>query len=95
MYRVKILLYLPIATRITNVHGKMFSTLLYILEIVTATHEFFQQDFESNEENVLISYIFNGVSQGVAFEVAKEQLESKALFPHVLSKNISLSLIHI
>jgi heterogeneous nuclear ribonucleoprotein U-like protein 1 len=37
---------------------------------------------------VLVSYTFNGLSQGVAFEVPKAQLENKALFPHVLSKNI-------
>lgn len=46
-------------------------------------------DFDSNEENVLISYAFNGTKQEVAFEVPKSSLEDKALFPHILSKNIS------
>lgn len=49
----------------------------------------FFQDFETNEENVLISFAFNGVKQEVAFEVPKTSLEDKALFPHILSKNIS------
>merc|ERR1712223_1292759 len=34
-----------------------------------------------------MTFTKNGVSQGVAFEFPKEQLEGKALFPHVSSRN--------
>lgn len=35
-----------------------------------------------------ISFVLNGTKQEVAFQIPKESLGEKALFPHVLSKNI-------
>lgn len=35
-----------------------------------------------------MSFTVNGVPQGVAYEISQSQLDGKALFPHVLSKNI-------
>ena len=42
-------------------------------------------DLES--EACSISYTKNGADQGVCFEIEKAELEGKALFPHVLTKN--------
>ena len=42
-------------------------------------------DLES--EACSISYTKNGADQGVCFEIEKSELEGKALFPHVLTKN--------
>lgn len=47
------------------------------------------QDFESDEQNVQISFALNGTKQDIAFQIPKESLGEKALFPHILSKNIS------
>lgn len=40
-----------------------------------------------NGPSAVITFTKNGVSQGVAFEVAKEDLAGKALYPHVSSRN--------
>ncbi|XP_013416100.1 heterogeneous nuclear ribonucleoprotein U-like protein 1 isoform X1 [Lingula anatina] len=42
-------------------------------------------DFESDP--VIINFTKNGVDQGNCFEVPASELEGKALFPHVLTKN--------
>ncbi|XP_046400742.1 heterogeneous nuclear ribonucleoprotein U-like protein 1 isoform X2 [Ischnura elegans] len=42
-------------------------------------------DMDSNPAR--ISFSINGVWQGYAYDVPKEKLEGKALFPHILSKN--------
>lgn len=47
------------------------------------------QDFETDEQNIQLFFTLNGIKQEIAFEIPKESLEGKALFPHVLSKNIS------
>lgn len=46
-------------------------------------------DLESSP--CLIEYTVNGESQGKAFEFEKEDLNGKALFPHVLSKNLAFT----
>lgn len=46
---------------------------------------FFLQEFENN--SIIISYAKNGEDLGKCFEVEKEKLGDKALFPHVLTKN--------
>lgn len=46
-------------------------------------------DLESSP--CVIEYTVNGESQGPAFEFNKEDLDGKALFPHVLSKNLAFT----
>ena len=45
-------------------------------------------DFESEPENVSISFAKNGESLGQAFSVPKADLNGKALFPHISSRNV-------
>lgn len=40
-----------------------------------------------DSDPVTMSYSKNGEDLGVCFEVEKEKLEDKALFPHLLTKN--------
>jgi heterogeneous nuclear ribonucleoprotein U-like protein 1 len=47
-------------------------------------------DFET-DGNVTLTYTVNGENQGPAFVLKKEDLENKALFPHILSKNCSFT----
>ncbi|XP_011502312.1 PREDICTED: heterogeneous nuclear ribonucleoprotein U-like protein 2 [Ceratosolen solmsi marchali] len=47
-------------------------------------------DFET-DGNVILTYTINGENQGPAFILKKEDLQNKALFPHVLSKNCSFT----
>ncbi|XP_058810334.1 heterogeneous nuclear ribonucleoprotein U-like protein 2 isoform X2 [Phymastichus coffea] len=47
-------------------------------------------DFET-DENVTLIYTLNGETQGPAFVVKKDELEGKALFPHLLGRNCSFS----
>lgn len=47
------------------------------------------QDMDS--EPKILSYAVNGESQGVAYEISSDALEGKALFPHILSKNMKFS----
>lgn len=44
-------------------------------------------DLDSNP--CTIEYTVNNVKQGIAFEFQKEELEGKALYPHVCSRNIA------
>lgn len=44
------------------------------------------QDLESTP--CKIQYTLNGAELGTAFEFEKEKLEGKALFPHILTKNM-------
>lgn len=39
-------------------------------------------------EQYMISFTVDGSDQGVAFTIEPSELEGKALFPHVLSKNV-------
>lgn len=48
-------------------------------------------DFET-DDNVTLTYTVNGESQGPAFVLKKDELEGKALFPHVLSKNCTFTI---
>ena len=41
----------------------------------------------TDDNNIVISYTINGKNHGAAFTVPKTELEGKALFPHVLTKN--------
>ncbi|XP_034944568.1 heterogeneous nuclear ribonucleoprotein U-like protein 2 isoform X2 [Chelonus insularis] len=43
-------------------------------------------DMESGDE-IVITYTLNGESLGEAFRIQKSELEGKALFPHLLTKN--------
>ena len=45
----------------------------------------FKQDLESDEKT--ISYTKNGEDLGVAYTLSQEEMENKALFPHILLKN--------
>ncbi|KZC11819.1 Heterogeneous nuclear ribonucleoprotein U-like protein 1 [Dufourea novaeangliae] len=48
--------------------------------------------FDATSENsIVLSYTINGKDQGTAFNISKEELGEKSLFPHVLSKNCSFS----
>ena len=42
---------------------------------------------DMNCDPIIIKYTINGQEQGVAFKINKSELEGKALFPHVLTKN--------
>lgn len=44
-----------------------------------------------DSEPKILSYSVNGESQGVAYEVSSDALAGKAMFPHVLSKNMKFS----
>ncbi|KAI9565446.1 hypothetical protein GHT06_009238 [Daphnia sinensis] len=44
-------------------------------------------DASEEKETVEISFCVNGASQGVAFTLTKEELNGRALFPHILTKN--------
>lgn len=44
------------------------------------------QDLESTP--CKISYTVNGVEQGTAYEFDKSELGDKAVFPHILTKNM-------
>ncbi|XP_014213094.1 heterogeneous nuclear ribonucleoprotein U-like protein 1 [Copidosoma floridanum] len=48
-------------------------------------------DFETHEGTVILTFTVNGETQGPAFNIVKEELDGKALFPHVLSKNCSFT----
>lgn len=45
------------------------------------------QDASDDKDVVELSFTVNGVSQGVAFTLKKEDLNSRPLFPHILTKN--------
>ncbi|XP_063990998.1 heterogeneous nuclear ribonucleoprotein U-like protein 1 [Diachasmimorpha longicaudata] len=42
-------------------------------------------------EEVSMTYILNGKNLGTAFSVSKAELEGKALYPHILTKNCEIS----
>lgn len=44
-----------------------------------------------DSEPKVLTFSVNGEPQGVAYEVSSEALEGKALFPHILSKNVKFS----
>ena len=44
-------------------------------------------DFEDAEGPVILSYSVNGEEQGTCYEIQRDELAEKALFPHILSKN--------
>lgn len=44
-------------------------------------------DASEEKETVEISFCVNGAAQGVAFTLTKEELNGRALFPHILTKN--------
>ena len=44
-------------------------------------------DFENAEGPIVLSYSVNGEDQGTCFEIQRDELGEKALFPHILSKN--------
>lgn len=46
---------------------------------------------DATSENVVMSYTVNGKDQGIAFNISKEELSDKPLFPHILSKNCSFA----
>jgi heterogeneous nuclear ribonucleoprotein U-like protein 1 len=43
------------------------------------------QDFDGDE--ITMTFTVNGEIQGVAYKITHSELQDKALFPHVLSKN--------
>ena len=45
----------------------------------------------TSENNVALSYTVNGKDQSSAFNIPKEELGDKPLFPHILSKNCSFA----
>ena len=45
----------------------------------------------TSENSVVLSYTVNGKDQGIAFNISKEELGDKPLFPHILSKNCSFA----
>lgn len=48
--------------------------------------------FDATSENdIVLSYTVNGKYQGTAFNISKEELSDKPLFPHILSKNCSFA----
>jgi heterogeneous nuclear ribonucleoprotein U-like protein 1 len=47
---------------------------------------FFLQDFD-DEDAVTVAFTLNGEMQGIAYKIAHSELQDKALFPHILSKN--------
>ncbi|XP_076757593.1 uncharacterized protein LOC143427389 [Xylocopa sonorina] len=47
--------------------------------------------FDATSENIILSYTVNGKDQGTAFNISKEELGDKPLFPHILSKNCSFA----
>jgi len=44
-------------------------------------------DASEDKDKIELSYSINGTTHGVAFSIAKEELNNRALFPHILSKN--------
>ena len=42
---------------------------------------------DMNADPIIIKYTVNGVEQGVAFRINKNELNGEALFPHILTKN--------
>lgn len=38
---------------------------------------------------ITIAFTVNGENQGVAFQIPKDDLEGEALFPHIITKNMS------
>ena len=42
-----------------------------------------------DEDEVYFSYAKNGDDLGICFQIEKSQLNGQALFPHVLTKNVS------
>ncbi|XP_054007453.1 heterogeneous nuclear ribonucleoprotein U [Hylaeus anthracinus] len=45
----------------------------------------------TSESDIVLSYTVNGKDQGTAFNISKEELGDKPLFPHILSKNCSFA----
>ncbi|XP_076242178.1 uncharacterized protein LOC143184084 [Calliopsis andreniformis] len=45
----------------------------------------------TSEKNIVLSYTVNGKDQGSAFNILKEELGDKPLFPHILSKNCTFA----
>ncbi|KAK0097283.1 hypothetical protein PV326_002641 [Microctonus aethiopoides] len=42
---------------------------------------------DMSDDNIVISYTLNGENLGEAFKITKDELENKALYPHILTKN--------
>lgn len=67
-----------------NCEFKDYGTAFGVGDTVTAY-------LDMDSEPKIISYSVNGEPQGVAYELSADVLSDKALFPHVLSKNIKFS----
>jgi hypothetical protein len=58
---------------------------IYIYNIDIHFTSLLLQDFEGDE--VTVTFTVNGEMQGLAYTITHSELQDKALFPHVLSKN--------